>query len=89
MTGLSFIQKQTISKKCTQIKLEILKLNGMDTPPKLLLIRLDKTSNHSTLNMLLNSMVTLDLMVFNSISTLDLNTPLRVKDKILKCTPYI
>ena len=78
------------SLKFTLIKLPRSMLPGMVTPLRFQLIKKVKTFNLSTLILLMQLINhQKDIMVFNSISMLNLNIPLRVRDTILKCIPSI
>ena len=78
------------SLKSTLIKLPRSMLPGMVMPLRFQLIKKVKTFNLSTLILLMQLINhQKDIMVFNSISMLNLNIPLRVRDTILKCIPSI
>lgn len=82
-------QDTIISKNFTPIKLVILRLLGMDTPLKLLLIKQVKQLKHLIQPMVQKLLELLkDLPEFNSISMLDLSTLSRERDTILKCTLF-
>jgi len=88
--GLKNLTFLTDSPKSTLIKLQRSMLPGMVMPLRFQLIKKVKTFNLSTLILLMfltNHQK--DITVFNSISMLDLNIPLRVKDTILRCIPSI